>query len=43
MLGKDIIILGDLNFNLLAELTEAHVLKDVISMLNLTWYIFRQE
>ena len=36
MLGKDIIILGDLNCNLLAESTEAHVLKDVISMFNLT-------
>ena len=36
MLGKDIIILGDLNCNVFADSTEAHVLKDVISMLNLT-------
>ena len=42
MLGKDTIILGNRNCNLLAESTEAHVLKDVISMLNLTNMIFSQ-
>ena len=40
MLGKDIIILGELNCNLLAESTKVYVLKDVISMLNLTNLIF---
>ena len=36
MLGKDIIILCELNCNLLAESTKVYVLKDVISMLNLS-------
>lgn len=36
MLGKDILVASDLNCNLLAKSTESHVLRDVISMLNLT-------